>query len=112
MSGNLNTIHTATFLAGKFRSNVITLGDHSVLEGIETLSSWKETKLKFFASNDGLIFRTIFDVYGKEVSVKDVKANRYIPFNSRVTRGIKFIEIERDSVNNDETLKLVIRHDT
>lgn len=110
MTNKLDITQAATFEDGQFVSSVLILGDSGTLEGLETPVPFRTTDITFHASIDNTTFKIVQDANGAVVTLCDVTPNCYRPLNSTVTKGIKFLKLERGTTVGEEIIKVIIRH--
>lgn len=110
MTAKLDITQFATFSDGELISSVINLGDSGTLEGIEAPSNFKQSNVQLRVSVDNSTFNKVVDANGSEVIVRNLAAKCYTPLNGTITKGVKFLKLERDGIVGQETLRVVIRH--
>lgn len=107
----LDTSQVATFSNGEFLSSAINLGQSGTLEGLISDEFGKTQDIHIRVSLDGVNYYNSKDADGNEYFIKDFNGNDHRALNGTITKGIKFLKLEREDTVGEYTLTAIIAYD-
>jgi hypothetical protein len=107
----LDTSQIASFSEGSFLSTAIDLGQSGTLEGLLSSDFGSGSNIKFKVSLDNVNYYDSKDANGVEWFVKDMNGNDHRALNGSITKGVKFIKLERELTVGEYNITAIISYD-